>query len=176
MDKTNKLHIITGEGKGKTTSAMGQALRMLGNNKPVFIVQFMKQGNSGELASLKKLPLAHVHEGAAMRGFTYQMDEDALERTREKQTAEIGKIIEEINRIQPALIVLDELAVASSLMLVPSQDAMRLIDEGLKYAEVVVTGRGASQAMIDKADYVSRIESVKHPYDEGLPARKGIEW
>lgn len=176
MDKTNKLHIITGEGKGKTTSAMGQALRMLGNNKPVFIVQFMKQGNSGELASLKKLPLAYVHEGAAMRGFTYQMDEDALERTREQQTAEIGKIIEEINRIQPALIVLDELAVASSLMLVPSQDAMRLIDEGLKYAEVVVTGRGASQAMIDKADYVSRIESVKHPYDEGLPARKGIEW
>ena len=176
MDKTNKLHIITGEGKGKTTSAMGQALRMLGNDKPVFIVQFMKQGNSGELTSLKKLPLAHVHEGAAMRGFTYQMDEDALERTREKQTAEIGKIIEEINRIQPALIVLDELAVASSLMLVPSQDAMRLIDEGLKYAEVIVTGRGASQAMIDKADYVSRIESVKHPYDEGLPARKGIEW
>ncbi|NLA53825.1 MAG: cob(I)yrinic acid a,c-diamide adenosyltransferase, partial [Clostridiales bacterium] len=147
MDKTNKLHIITGEGKGKTTSAMGQALRMLGNNKPVFIVQFMKQGNSGELASLKKLPLAYVHEGAAMRGFTYQKDEDALERTREQQTAEIGKIIEEINRIRPALIVLDELAVASSLMLVPSQDAMRLIDEGLKYAEVVVTGRGASQAM-----------------------------
>ncbi|NLC32230.1 MAG: cob(I)yrinic acid a,c-diamide adenosyltransferase, partial [Clostridiales bacterium] len=159
MDKTNKLHVITGEGKGKTTAAMGLALRMLGINKPVFIVQFMKQGNSSELVSLKKLPLAYVHEGAVMKGFTYQMDDDALDRTREEQTAEIGKIMEEIQRIQPALIVLDELAVAASLMLVPPKEAMRLVEMGLEYGEVVVTGRGASKALIEKADYVSLIQS-----------------
>lgn len=73
--------------------------------------------------------------------------------------------------------MLDELAVAASYYLIPPDEAMRLIDEGLKYGEVVVTGRGASQALIDKADYVSVIEARKHPYiDEGLQARKGIEW
>lgn len=176
MDQKNKLHVITGEGKGKTTSAMGMALRMLGNNKPVLIVQFMKQGNSSELASLKKLPLAHVYEGAVMRGFTYQMDDEDIERTGREQTAQINNIIDEINRIKPALIVLDELAVATSYRLVPPEEGMKLIDAGLKYAEVIVTGRGATDALKEKADYVSNIQSVKHPYDEGLPARKGIEW
>lgn len=176
MEKTNKLHIYTGEGKGKTTAAMGLALRMLGNNQPVLIVQFMKDGNSGELVSLKKLPGAHVYEGAVMRGFTYMMDEETLEKTRLEQTKQIDQVILEVQKLKPALLVLDELAVAISLRLIPLQDGIRLIDEGLKAAEVVVTGRGAVDALIEKADYVSNIHAVKHPYDEGLSARKGIEW
>ena len=177
MQNANKLHVYTGNGKGKTTAAMGLALRMLGTGKEVLVVQFMKQPNSSELVSLRKMPGAHIHEGAAMKGFTYQMDEDRLEDARRGQTAQIDSIIDEIHTIRPALTVLDELAVAASYYLIPPDEAIRLIDEGLKYGEVVVTGRGASQALIDRADYVSVIEARKHPYtDEGLQARKGIEW
>ena len=112
-----------------------------------------------------------------MKGFIYQMDEDRLEDARRGQTAQIDSNIDEIHTIRPALTVLDELAVAASYYLIPPDEAMRLIDEGLKYGEVVVTGRGASQALIDRADYVSVIEARKHPYtDKGLQARKGIEW
>ena len=76
MQNANKLHVYTGNGKGKTTAAMGLAFRMLGTGKEVLVVQFMKQPNSSELVSLKKMPGAHIHEGAAMKGFIYQMDED----------------------------------------------------------------------------------------------------
>ena len=177
MQSVNKLHVYTGNGKGKTTAAMGLALRMLGTGKEVLIVQFMKQPNSSELLSLRQIPGVHIHEGAAMKGFTYQMDEDRLEETRRGQTEQIDRIIDAIKIIRPALTVLDELAVAASYYLIPPDDAMRLIDEGLKYGEVVVTGRGASQALMERADYVSVIEARKHPYsDEGLQARKGIEW
>jgi cob(I)alamin adenosyltransferase len=177
MESTNMLHVYTGNGKGKTTAAMGLALRMLGIGKEVLIVQFMKQGNSSELVSLEKLSGAHIYKGAVMRGFVYQMDEERLEQARRDQTAQIDQIIRTIHEIRPAMIILDELAVASSYYLVPPQEAMRLIDEGLRFGEVVVTGRGASEALINKADYVSVIEAKKHPYDiEGLRARKGIEW
>ena len=175
MEKVNKLHVYTGDGKGKTTASMGLALRMLGYGKPVLVVQFMKQPNSGELKGLQQLG-AHIHQGAVMNRFTFQMDEEELQRTKQEQTAEVDRIIDEIHRIQPALTVLDELAVATAHYLVPQEDAMRLIDEALKTGEVVVTGRGASEALMDKADYVSVIQAKKHPYDEGLPARKGIEW
>lgn len=176
MEKGNKLHVYTGDGKGKTTASMGLALRMLGYGKPVLVVQFMKQPNSGELKALQQLPGAHIHEGAVMNRFTFQMDEEELQRTKQEQTAEVDRIIAEIQRIQPALTVLDELAVATAHYLVPQEDAMRLIDEALKTGEVVVTGRGASEALMDKADYVSIIQARKHPFDDGLPARKGIEW
>ncbi len=177
MESSNKLHVYTGPGKGKTTAAMGLALRMLGTGKQVLIVQFMKLGNSSELVSLRQLPGAHIHQGAVMKGFAYQMDEEQLEQARQEQTSQINKIIEKMHEIHPALTVLDELVVASSYYLVPPEEAMRLIDEGLKFGEVVVTGRGASQQLIEKANYVSVIEAKKHPYDEeGLRARKGIEF
>lgn len=177
MPNENKLHIYTGDGKGKTTAAMGLALRMLGTGKEVLIVQFMKQPNSSELVSLKKLPGAHLFEGAVMKGFTYQMDEEALEETRRLQTEQVESIIQAIREIKPAMTVLDELAIAAAYLLVPPGEAMRLIDAGLEYGEVVVTGRSASKELMDKAAYVSVIEARKHPYDdEGLQARKGIEW
>lgn len=177
MQNGNRLHIYTGDGKGKTTAAMGLALRMLGTGKEVLIVQFMKQPTSSELVSLRKLPGAHIFEGAAMKGFTYQMDAESLEEVRRGQTEQIDRIIEVIRDIKPAMIVLDELAIASAYYLVPPEEALRLIDAGLEYGEVVVTGRNASEALMEKASYVSVIEAKKHPYDEeGLQARKGIEW
>lgn len=175
MEPKHLLHIYTGEGKGKTTAAMGLASRMLGHGRKVLIAQFMKQPNSGELKALKQLG-STVLETSPMQGFTYQMDEDALRRTKERQSQDLARIAQAIDEIQPDLVVLDELAVALAYSLVPKQEALDLVKKALTFGEVVVTGRGASEELRDMADYVSRIEAEKHPYEEGIQARKGIEW
>ena len=171
----NLLHVYTGDGKGKSTAAMGLATRMLGYEKPVLIIQFMKQGNSGELTSLKKLG-ATVYPAPPMMKFTYQMDEEEIEQTAKDMRLAIGEMIDKVNEIKPALMVLDEMAVAMAYHLLPQDEGFRLIDTGLQYGDVVVTGRGATEKLREKANYVSVINPEKHPYDEGIPARKGIEW
>lgn len=176
MDTMGKLHLYTGDGKGKTTSAMGLALRMLGHGKPVYITQFMKQGNSGELVSLRKLEGAHVDEGAPMRQFTFQMNDEQLEQTRREQTEHLQVLAQRIAQIKPALTVLDELAIAMQLRIVPQEAAMALIEEALQWGDVAVTGRNAPQSLRERADYVSDIRAEKHPFNEGIPAREGIEW
>lgn len=178
METKNRLHIYTGDGKGKTTAAMGLAMRSAGHDRQVLVVQFMKQPNSGELKSLRRLPTVTIYEGVPVTMFTYQMDEEDFERTRENQTAELKKIAALIDEKKPQLIVLDELAVAMQYRLVPQQEALDLISHALTVGEVVVTGRGASDKLIEMADYVSVIEPRKHPFDsdEHLSARKGIEW
>jgi cob(I)alamin adenosyltransferase len=72
--------------------------------------------------------------------------------------------------------VLDELCVALFMRIINKEDAWRLIDEALKYGDVVATGRYAPEALKERADYVSNIQAVKHPFNEGIPARQGIEW
>lgn len=178
MERKNRLHVYTGDGKGKSTAAMGLAARSAGHGRQVLVVQFMKPGTSGELKSLRMLPTVEVYEGVPVTMFTNQMDEEDFERTRQNQTAELKRIGEKIMALKPALIVLDELAVAMSYRLVPQDEALALIEQALQVGEVVVTGRGASDRLMDMADYVSVIEARKHPYDseDHLPARKGIEW
>lgn len=171
----NLLHVYTGDGKGKTTCAMGLATRMLGYEKPVLIIQFMKQPNSGELVSLKKLG-AHIYPAPAMAKFTYQMNEDELDKAADDMRKAIDAMIEKVHDIKPALTVLDEMAVALSYRLIPEDAGFRLIDAALTYGDVAVTGRGATEKLRAKAHYVSVISPEKHPYDEGIPARKGIEW
>lgn len=169
------LHVYTGDGKGKTTTSMGLATRMLGYEKPVFIVQFMKQPNSGELVSLKKLG-ATIYPAPQMTKFSYQMDEDELREAADAMRNAMDDMAKKIDELQPALTVLDELAVAMAYMMVPKEAGFALIDTALKYGDVVVTGRNASEDLMEKADYVSVITPKKHPYEQGIPARKGIEW
>ncbi len=175
MDK-NRLHLYTGNGKGKTTAAMGLALRMLGHDEPVLITQFMKDGKSGEIQALSAFPKARIVEGARMSGFIWRMGEAQLEKARQDIKASLAQLEAEIRAWQPRLTVLDELAVALSTRLIEEADAWHLIDTALEYGDVVVTGRYAGEKLKEKAGYVSNIEPVKHPFDEGQPARKGIEF
>jgi cob(I)alamin adenosyltransferase len=175
MDK-NCLHLYTGNGKGKTTAAMGLALRMLGHGEKVLITQFMKDGKSGEIQALSSFPKAKIVETAPMKGFIWRMGEEQLEKARQDIKASLGQLADEIRALKPRLIVLDELAVALATRLISEDDALRLIDTALEYGDTVVTGRYAGEKLKEKADYVSDIQAVKHPFDEGKPARKGIEF
>lgn len=172
----NRLHLYTGDGKGKTTAAFGLALRALGHGKRVMIAQFLKSGTSGELNGAKTFENAFVVKVPATEKFTYQMTKEELEEEKARQKAEIYFLIDKIEEIKPETIILDELAVCTGIGLVSEDDMWNLINQALSFGETVVTGRYAPQSLLDKADYVSEIVKKRHPYDQGIQARKGVEW
>ncbi|MDO5021815.1 MAG: cob(I)yrinic acid a,c-diamide adenosyltransferase [Eubacteriales bacterium] len=169
------LQVYTGDGKGKTTASMGAALRMIGHKGKVFLVQFMKMDNSGELLPLKEMGV-NIYPAPQFNKFTYQMNEDELKQASEDMKNAVDSMIEAINDFKPALTVFDELCVATGLKLIDEKQALKLIDTALIHGECIVTGRYAPASFLEKADYVSEIKAVKHPFNEGMPAREGIEW
>lgn len=172
----HRLHLYTGSGKGKTTAAMGLALRALGHDLRVTIAQFMKDGSSGELRGLAALG-ACLHPAPLMHKFTFQMTAEELAAAAELLTAHARALTAGMEELQPDLLVLDEFAIAADLGLIAEDAAKALIDAALARGEVAVTGASAPRWLIDRADYLSCISAQRHPFTtEGLPARKGVEW
>ncbi|MBQ8080369.1 MAG: cob(I)yrinic acid a,c-diamide adenosyltransferase [Clostridia bacterium] len=171
------LHVYFGDGKGKTTAAMGLAARALGQGMRVMIAQFMKDGRSGELKTLAAFPNALVLSAPGMPKFTFEMTEAELASARETQTAFCRSLEEGLVSAQPDLIILDELAAALSTSLIDRRDAERLIDLGLSLGDTVVTGWEAPEWLTAKADYLTQMKCLRHPYQtKGAEARIGIEW
>lgn len=173
----NKLHLYTGDGKGKTTAAMGLALRALGHGRRVLVGQFVKDGRSGELAALRQLTGAIVMPCPPMEGFTFSMTEAERAAAVRAQGEYLQALRWTIAETQPDCIVLDELAMAASLGMVSQEDAQLLIDEALTHGETVVTGYYAPAWLRERADYLTLLQAERHPYQsEQLPAREGVEW
>lgn len=172
----NRLHLYTGDGKGKTTAAFGLALRALGHGRRVLIAQFLKSGTSGELEGAKAFENAYVVSVPATNKFTYQMTEEELNIEKKRQRDVLYMLIDKIGEWKPETVILDELAVCAGIGLVSEEDMWKLIDMSLSCAETVVTGRYAPESILEKADYVSEIIKKRHPFDKGIPARKGVEW
>ena len=169
-----RVHVITGPGKGKTTAAFGLALRAVGHGLRVSVVQFMKTGETtGEVIAaeqLKKVRVAQFGTGQFVgAGSISEKDRKSaakgVEYARKQATG--GKC---------DLLVLDEVNVAVFFGLVTAKEVIDLLEERTDGMEVVLTGRNAPEEFIQYADYVSHIDTDKHPYDQGVPARKGIEW
>ena len=173
----NKLHIYTGEGKGKSTAAMGLALRSLGHGNKVLIGQFVKDGRSGELDALRGFAKAEVLLPEPLHGFISKLSSEQKEILKNKQTEYALMLKKSILEANPQTIILDELGVALSFGAVNCDTAYELIETALGSGETVVTGRYVPQRLLDMADYISRIQPERHPYEtEKLPARKGVEW
>ncbi len=171
------LHLYTGTGKGKTTAAMGLALRALGHGRRVLIGQFLKDGRSGELEALRAFAGARVMPCPPVEGFVGQMAPEVKRRVIERQTRYARELSGAAQAFRPDVIVLDELAMALTLGVIGEADAAALIDACLVHGEVAVTGYAAPQWLVQRADYVSRIDAVKHPFaDKKLAEREGIEW
>ena len=172
-----RMHLYFGEGKGKTTAAMGLALRALGHGRRVLVAQFMKTGTSGELAALRRLPGAMVEVLAPVGGFFSRMSEQERARTIREQTRQAVSLTNVILRERPDMIVLDELALACSRGVVEEAAARALVEAAMASGETVVTGREAPSWLRERADYISHITAERHPYQtEGLRAREGVEW
>ncbi len=172
-----KLHVYTGNGKGKTTAAMGLALRSLGHGRRVLIAQFLKDGRSGELTALRTFERATVYPAEPISGFVFAMSPEEKEEAARRQNAQAAEIQKMAEAIRPALTVLDELNVALSCGMVTRENTEKLIDAALVFGDVVSTGRNAPDWLRARADYVSEIDAKKHPFEtEKLAAREGIEY
>ena len=155
------LHLYYGDGKGKTTAAMGLALRALGSGKRVVIVQFLKGGNSGEIPLLAKLG-AEIYRGKAGQKAA----------TRELQNRNLQNAM-----ARPAdLLVLDEAGSAWELDMVDKALLQKAVRERPAARECVLTAHQPPQWMLDEADYITEMKCHRHPYQKGVPARKGIEY
>jgi len=170
------VHIYHGDGKGKTTAAMGLALRMLGNGKRVFIVQFLKGKPSGEILALLKMEGATVLRGRPDSKYAFQMTEHELQAVTALHARQIDLAFAAAKEGKAEMLILDE---ALDAIATGTLDEEMLLDGLVQIgpcAEVIITGRNPSARLLDKADYVTVMKKEKHPYDQGIPARRGIEY
>lgn len=169
-------HVYYGYGKGKTTAALGLALRAAGSGKKVVIVQFLKSSNTSELKCLELLPNITVLRGTAAKGFVRDMTPEQLEETRKIQNANLVKALELVGAGGCDLLVLDEALDAYQLGLLDSGLFLDLINKKPEALELVITGHKPDEKIISCADYATEMVKIKHPYDNGVTARKGIEF
>ncbi len=170
MDK-GLVHLYCGDGKGKTTAAMGLALRALGQGMRVVVVQFLKNGTSGELEPLKKLGAA-VYSGQPGAKFTFQMNAEEKAQATKENNARLAEALQ-----QPCdLLILDEICAARNSGMVDEALAKQAVLERPQHREVVLTGRNPEAWIVEAADYITEMQPRRHPYEQGIPARKGIEF
>lgn len=170
MDK-GLVHLYWGEGKGKTTAAVGLALRMLGSGGTVTVVQFLKDGQSSELEPLRRLG-ARVYSGRPGTKFFSQMTPEEREEVRARHNDLLRQALES----HCDLLVLDEACAAFRLGMVEENLLRRAVLERPAGREVVLTGRDPAPWMQEAADYSTEMCCHKHPYRQGIAARKGVEY
>ena len=168
------VQINTGNGKGKTTAAMGTVLRAAGHGLRVFVIFFMKgHYEHGEYRTLAILPNVTV-EGFGLRKLKAAAEKDP----EEKRQAELAldKAREVVTSGNYDLVVLDEINVALHYELIDVDAVVDLVKNKPAAVELILTGRYAHQRLIELADQVTEMVKVKHPFDRGIKARKGIEY
>jgi cob(I)alamin adenosyltransferase len=174
------VQVYTGDGKGKTTAAFGLALRAAGQGNKVMVYQFLKPSSitTGERMAVQ--PLAeHIRVEVLDQKWdmaTSFQDRQAVAQMREAIRNVLSKIAEDARRRTYDLIVLDEIVYCLSRGLAELADVRKIIDQCNPAVEIVLTGRDATPELIELADLVTEMKNIKHPFDEGTPARCGIEY
>lgn len=170
------LHIYCGEGKGKTTAALGLALRAAGAGKTVRIIQLLKGTNTSELEALRLIPNIKVTRCDKNYGFVNKM----TEADKTEITACHNKLLSEGYELVKSgtvdMLIIDEFNAAYDYNLLDKKAAEEFLTCREFPAEIVITGRNPAEKFLNIADYISEIKCVKHPFDSGISARKGIEF
>ena len=169
------VQIFTGEGKGKTTAALGTVLRAAGHGLKISIIFFIKgRSSQGEYKALATLPNVKV-ASFGLRQFIYKNNVINPAEKAQAQAA-LAAAREDITSGKFDLVVLDEVNVAIYFRLLEVQEVLRLIKDKPPQVELILTGRNADEKLIAAADLVTEMGKIKHPYDKGVKARKGIEF
>ncbi len=171
INNLGKVHIYTGDGKGKTTAALGLALRAAGAGYKVYIIQFLKNSDVSELVSLKKIKNVVVKRFGRPT-FIYKKGNHADKISAIKALDWAKKVV---NSHKFDLVILDEIFLATFFHLINPSEVVKIIKNKPEDLELVLTGRKAFSQAVLLADYVTEMKEIKHPYGQGLPARKGIE-
>ncbi len=167
-----KIHLYTGNGKGKTTAAIGLAIRAVGAGKSIFIAQFVKGMHYAELDALKKFDKITVKQYGLecfIKNEPTQKDIDAANRG-------LNDVKQYVKIKKPDLLVLDEVCIALHYKLFNFEDLHELFLKKNNGMEIILTGRYATEELIETADLVTEMKEIKHYFNKGIAARKGIEY
>jgi len=167
-----RFHIYTGDGKGKTTTAMGMAMRALGHGQKVVIVQFLKGQETGE-AMIEGFGDRLIFKKFGAETFVFKGKEKESDYT---MAVDAINFVKDAMKTEPHLLILDEINCAFNMGLIPLAEGLKIIHECPEKTELVFTGRNAPPELIEKADLVTVIKKLKHYFDNGSPAKKGIEF
>lgn len=173
--KKGLIHVYCGDGKGKTTAAMGLAIRAAGSGMKVVILQFLKGSMVSELNSLKLIPQITVLRNHRDLGFFHTMSEEDKEEAKSYHNDNLKKALRIVQDKKCDLLILDEICATYNLGLIDKTLIDQLIMHKPEDLELVLTGRDPDELFLKYADYVSEIQKIKHPYDKKIGARLGIE-
>lgn len=177
MNELGLVQIYTGTGKGKTTAAIGAGIRAVGQGLRVHMIQFLKGGDNfppyGEVRALEQIPRFTLEQ----YGPSHFVNPEAIsDEDREIVKRGLQRAKEILSSGDYDLVILDEINVILHLGMATLQEVLDLLNRKATQTEVILTGRGAPEALFERADLVSLIEAVKHPFDKGVKARPGIEY
>lgn len=165
-----------GNGKGKTTAAVGLCIRASAAGRKIYFAQFLKDNRGNELKILRGLPNFILADAPQSLPFFWKM---TREQKNEYSVFATGIFDEAINSALAGdvdIVVLDEILDAADLGIIPREKLIDFLSHKPENVEVVITGHVADEEIVSKCDYVSEIKAIKHPFDKGVPAREGIEF
>ena len=170
------VQIYTGNGKGKTTAALGLGLRAAGRDFSVVMCQFMKGRDSGEIISCNRIPNFEIRRFYKAHGFFLSLKEEEKRKIMLQIDREWEKLTEKVQQGGIHLLILDEIASAIACGMISAENVLKMIEERPRNMELVLTGRDFPQTILEKADLITEMKCVRHYYNKGIGARKGIEY
>lgn len=174
------IHLYTGDGKGKTSAAIGLCIRAAGWERRICFAQFMKGNDTGELRVLERLPQVTILRSQKNFGFYHAMSENDKGELAAIHNEILDRLLEMAENRTCDLIVLDEVTYPVKWELLSMEKLQRLLDFGKgepnEGIELALTGRDAEKVLRDAADYITEMKCVRHPFEKGVKARKGIEF
>jgi cob(I)alamin adenosyltransferase len=171
-DKKGYIHIYTGDGKGKTTAAIGLAIRAAGYGMKTYIGQFMKGQHYGELTALRDHPCITIEQYGDIECVHR---EEITQKHIDQAQQGLKQARKAMHSREYDIIILDEINVAVWFGLISAEEVIELLNERPKNVEFILTGRRAPEAFLEMADLVSDVKEIKHYYNQGVKARTGIE-
>ncbi|MBP9920431.1 MAG: cob(I)yrinic acid a,c-diamide adenosyltransferase [Proteiniclasticum sp.] len=176
MSTKGQIHIYTGEGKGKTTAALGLSIRAAGRDRKVLFVQFLKGQDTGEQYLMKKIPQITHLKLANARTFFHALTIEEQENLIEETEKEWESLYTKIMSGGFDLVVLDEIMAAMYLGIVSESTVLKLLQEKPIQMEFVLTGRNVPELILKEGNLVTEMRKIRHYYDQGILSREGIEY
>lgn len=170
------IQVYCGDGKGKTTAAIGQAVRAAGRGKRVLVARFLKTDDSGEVCSLQKIPQIEVVPCERSFGFYRSMSEKVKSEAVQYYQELFERVALRAVQEHWDMLILDEIMAVCQYQLVSEEHVLHFLEQNAGNLEIILTGRNPSDAILAYADYVTEMKKKRHPYDKGVLAREGIEY
>lgn len=180
------IQLYCGEGKGKTTAAIGQAVRAAGSGMRVIFSQFMKGNDTGELHAFWQIKNIEIVRSSKAFGFYSILSEEEKRELTQIHNEILDRLLLAVKAGECDMVILDEITYPVSFHLIDETRLQELLSFGHgredaevntgKEVEIILTGRDPADFMTDQADYITKMHAVRHPFEKGIAARKGIEY